>query len=224
MKISGFVKNSFVDYPGKISAVLFTRGCNMDCIYCQNRHLLNDDSMTINSEDIYAFLEKRKNLIDAIVITGGEPTIQKDLISFIQRLKQFNLLIKLDTNGTNPEIIKYLLENNLVDYIAMDIKSTEKKYSQVCRSKIDINKIKQSIELLKNSRICYEFRTTCYPSITSEDILNIASGIKGSEMYVLQKYRNMEEYSKKGTIANIGYLDLKNKISHLFQTFELRGM
>lgn len=178
MIISDFIKNSFVDYPGKIAAVLFTKGCNMNCIYCQNKHLLQDDCRIMEDETIFSFLARRKNLIDAVVITGGEPTIQDDLISFIKKLKKYGLLIKLDTNGTNPDILKDLLENNLIDYIAMDIKATEEKYFQICRSNIDINNIRKSIEILKNSKIRYEFRTTCYPSITKEDIMDIASDIE----------------------------------------------
>lgn len=191
MRIAGFEKNSAVDYPGKISAVVFTPGCNMDCYYCHNRSLLSpgaEDSL-INPQAVFEFLKVRKFIIDAVVITGGEPTSQKDLENFIRRVKKLGLLVKLDTNGTRPWIIKSLLEQNLIDFIAMDIKAPAEKYQQIAGTKVDLTAIEKSIDLILASDIPHEFRTTVAPGLTRQDIVKIAVRIRGAHSYTLQQYR-----------------------------------
>src|SRR5690554_5488754 len=168
MKIIGFQKTSLIDYPGKIVSIIFTQGCNFKCPYCHNSDLIFFQS--VNNEYfphdyIFSFLKKRKGLIDGVSITGGEPTLQPDLYNFIVKIKDINLNIKLDTNGSNPELIKSLIDDKLIDYIAMDIKGPLDKYECIIDNKINTDKIIKSISLIKNSKVDYEFRTTVVPGI-----------------------------------------------------------
>jgi len=162
MKIGGLQKFSLIDFPQKSSAIIFTQGCNFRCEYCHNPELVyyNLFKIPIPVEQIFSFLETRTKQLDAVVITGGEPTYQPDLIDFIKKIKSMKYLIKLDTNGSNPEIIKKIIDEQLIDFIAMDIKATFDKYSYVSCVPVDIEKIKTSIEIIKNSHIKFEFRTT----------------------------------------------------------------
>ena len=151
--IGGLKKTSLLDYPDKISAIVFTQGCNFRCGYCHNPNLLKPNQQ----EDIYSvdvffdFLKKRVGKLDGVVITGGEPTLQKDLIPFVEHIKSLGFLVKLDTNGSNPQVLEELLNNKLIDYVAMDIKAPLEKYSQVVGVDIDIEKVQKSINLLFNS-------------------------------------------------------------------------
>jgi len=190
MKIAGLQKTSLIDYPGKVSAIIFTQGCPFRCGYCYNPGLLplNSDDL-FNTEEVLKFLERRSDVLDALVITGGEPTLQKDLPQFIKKVKDLNYLVKLDSNGTNPEMLKYLIKEKLIDYFAMDIKAPVKKYRQVVNVDIDPKIIKKSIRVIKNSDVDYEFRSTVLPALHSEtDIIDMAKSIKGAKKYYLQKF------------------------------------
>lgn len=189
MKIAGFSKTSFVDYPGKIAAVVFTPHCNMRCDYCHNKHILSGYIPLIDEAEVFDHLGKRKGMLGAVVITGGEPTMQSDLADFIKKVKAQGLAVKLDTNGTNPGLIKDLLDQNLLDYIAMDIKAPFDKYCQVAGSPIDINAIGKSIDLIKKEAPDYEFRTTFAPELTVEDLLQIARLAGNEKIYYIQQYR-----------------------------------
>lgn len=191
MSIGGFQKFSLIDYPGKICAIVFTQGCNFRCQYCHNPELVEPSlfGKTIPEEEIFSFLEKRKGKLDAVEITGGEPTLQKDLVDFIQRIKEMGYLVKLDTNGSNPEILEIIINHELVDYIAMDIKAPLEKYKEVTHSVISPEEIKRSIRVIMNSDIKYEFRTTVVKSqLSKEDIINIGKLIERAELYILQKF------------------------------------
>ncbi|NLD47312.1 MAG: anaerobic ribonucleoside-triphosphate reductase activating protein, partial [Clostridiaceae bacterium] len=155
MKIAGIQKNSFVDFPGKVSAVLFTPGCNMNCFYCHNRRLLslNENEDVVEIDEVSQLLAKRKGFLDAVVISGGEPTLQTGLGRFLEKLKGIGYKVKLDTNGTNPQVIESLIGNNLVDYIAMDIKAPFERYSEVCCTDVDAESIRRSIKVLMEGRI-----------------------------------------------------------------------
>lgn len=194
MTIAGYVPNSFVDYPGKIAALVFAPGCNMNCWYCHNHHLLTRDAERViyNPRTILSDLERKQGFLDAVVLTGGEPTLQIGLSDFAREVKQLGYLVKLDTNGTHPDIVRAMLAEGLLDYIAMDIKAPFEKYESVCRRAVDIEKIKESIELLRSSGIDYEFRTTFSPDLTAEDITAIASCLAGANRYTLQQYRETE--------------------------------
>jgi pyruvate formate lyase activating enzyme len=191
MRIVGVEKSSFVDYPGRTAAVLFTPGCNMDCFYCHNRHLLapGEHDHAYDEQDVLAFLRKRIGMLEGVVISGGEPTLQKDLEPFIAEIKTMGYNLKLDTNGTRPWVVNSLIDKKLVDFIAMDIKAPPSRYEEITRRQMDLQPIEESIDLLLEGRVDYEFRTTVAPQLSTADILLIATRIRRSKRYVLQQYR-----------------------------------
>lgn len=162
MKIAGLQKLSLIDYPGKISSVIFTQGCNFRCGYCHNPQLVLPElfQATIPKEKIFDFLKTRIGKIEGVVITGGEPTIHTDLIDFIKEIKTLGFLVKLDTNGSNPKMLKEIIDKNLIDFIAMDVKTTFDKYDDLCGVKINTGNILESIELIKNFVTGKQFRIT----------------------------------------------------------------
>jgi pyruvate formate lyase activating enzyme len=191
MDFVGLEKFSLVDYEGKISATLFFKGCNFKCPFCHNSSLvyLNDGSQAIPFSDILDFLKKRRGIIDAVVISGGEATLMDDLKDKIKQIKELGYLIKLDTNGTTPEVLEDLIKSNLIDYVAMDIKNSFDKYDLTAGVKVNIENIKKSISIIINSDIAHEFRTTLVKEFhTLEDIKNIASMLKYAKKYRLQKF------------------------------------
>lgn len=191
MKIGGFQKFSLIDYPGKISAIVFTQGCNFRCPYCHNPELVNPKLFTdtLDEDLILSFLKKRVGKLDGVVITGGEPLLQHDLIEFIKKVKEMGYFVKLDTNGSYPEILRELLAKNLIDYIAMDIKAPLEKYHDVVRADVCTEKIMKSIRMILNGNIDYEFRTTVVKDLlTEDDLICIAKLIRGAKRYVLQKF------------------------------------
>lgn len=192
MIISGIQKTSLIDYPRKICTVIFTRGCNFLCGFCHNPELVLPLKFRakIPQYKIFEHLRKRKGKIEAVVITGGEPTIYPDLPKFITKINKLGYLVKLDTNGTNPRMLDVLIKKNLLDYIAMDIKNSPEKYTNTTNRKISINKIKQSVEIIKNSHLQYEFRTTVVPTLHKKsDFIKIGKWLRGAEKYYLQKFR-----------------------------------
>ena len=195
MDVKGFVDLSFVDWDGKVSSVIFLPNCNFRCPFCHNVNLvLNPEGIeTIPFEYINEQLTNQKGWIDGVCITGGEPTLHKDLPELCSKIKQMGFLVKLDTNGTNPAMLKELIQKNLIDYAAMDVKAplTPEKYSKAIGVNAEklLEKVKESINLLMNSAIDYEFRTTVVPSIhDSKDIKQICNSLKGCKKYVLQKF------------------------------------
>lgn len=191
MKIGGIQKLSLADYPGKTCAVLFTIGCNMCCGYCHNPELVIPDKYIDNMplEDIYNFLDSRANKLDAIAVTGGEPTLHKDLPEFIAHIKSLGYLVKLDSNGTNPEVIRHLIDKKLIDYIAMDIKGPLEKYSEITNRPVNTDAIKQSIDLIMKSGVDYELRTTIVSGqLDFTDFEKIGKMIKGAKRYAIQKF------------------------------------
>lgn len=189
MLIAGYRKSSFLDYPGKPCAVVFTPYCNMNCTYCHNYQILRGSVETVPTEEVMEFLEKRAGFLPAVTVSGGEPTLQQDLIPFMERLKELGYLVKLDTNGMRPDVLKNVMLRGLVDYVAMDIKASPEKYDAVTRVKCNMDAIRDSIRLLKTGTVPYEFRTTFAPELTKEDILGAAELIRGTEKYFLQQYR-----------------------------------
>ena len=191
MKIGGFQKFSLIDYPGKISCIIFTQGCNFRCFYCHNPELVYPHlfETPLAEEEIVDFLKRRKKQLEAIVISGGEPTIQEDLVPFLKMVKTLGYAVKLDTNGSNPLVIRELVKRKLVDYIAMDIKAPLKKYQDLVKVKVNLSRIKESIEIIENSSVEYEFRTTYIPSfLTSKDLLEILSLIKNKSRFTVQEF------------------------------------
>ena len=185
----GLIKSSLIDYPGKISAIVFTQGCNFRCSFCHNPELLKFHSTDFDAEEILKFLSTRKGKLDAVVITGGEPTLQKGLKEFIQEVKEMNFLVKLDTNGSHPVLLQNLIDENLLDYVAMDIKAPLDKYDFITCVNVDKEKIQKSIDILLKNDVDYEFRTTVVKELlTFEDFEKIADLINGAKKYYLQKF------------------------------------
>jgi pyruvate formate lyase activating enzyme len=194
MRIGGLQKVTLIDYPGRIAATIFLIGCNFRCPFCYSRELVLPEEIKkqprIPEKDFFDFLKERKGLLEGVVICGGEPTINPELPAFCKKIKKLGYLIKLDTNGSDPEMLKKLIDEKLIDYVAMDIKAPKEKYNETAGVKVDIKKIQKSIDILKNSKIDYEFRTTVVPALhTKEDILKIARWIGSAKKYYFQNFR-----------------------------------
>lgn len=188
--IGGIQRTTLLDFPGKVAAIVFTQGCNFRCGYCHNPELLELNKNTeYNTNDFINFLKTRIGKLDGVVITGGEPTLQTGLYDFIKEIKALGFAVKLDTNGTNPDILEQLILDKMLDYIAMDIKASIEKYSEITGVKIQPDKIIKSINLIINSGIDYEFRTTVLKSqLDLNDFEKIGKMINNAKMYYLQKF------------------------------------
>ncbi|MFK7779547.1 MAG: anaerobic ribonucleoside-triphosphate reductase activating protein [Candidatus Gracilibacteria bacterium] len=196
IQISGINKFSLIDFPGEISCIIFTPGCNFRCGFCHNSQFVLQEKlkdvykMLISERAVFNFLEKRKGKLTGVSICGGEPTLQKDLIDFCIKVKKMGYKIKLDTNGRSPQVIKKLIKNGLVDYIAMDIKHEIGSFSVSAGLQIDEKPYLESIKILLDSSIDYEFRTTVIKGVHNEKIIkNIAKYIRGAKKYFLQNYK-----------------------------------
>jgi len=208
MRIGGFNKFSLIDYPNKTCAIIFTQGCNFRCPFCHNPELVLPEQFTetIQIDWIIHFLKKRKGLLDAVEFTGGEPTVQKDLLDVIKKIKDLGYLIKLDTNGSHPEVIKKAIQENLVDYFAMDIKAPLEDYSLVAGVNVDIDKIRKSIKLIIMKAKDYEFRTTAIRRFhTKESFRKIGILIKGAKRYYIQNAHYDKTVSKEFMKEKIFY-------------------
>ena len=203
MIIGGFQKFSLIDYPGKTCAIIFTRGCNFRCQYCHNPELVLPEQYApaILLKEILAFLKRRRGVLDAVTITGGEPTFHPDLPDIMAQIKELGYCVKLDTNGSNPKMLNDILRRSLADYIAMDIKAPLEDYEGIVGRPIITSAIRQSIELMISSGIDHEFRTTVAHSLTNvDDLIRIANAIKGAKRYYIQKFR-------PGKLNNIHFKD-----------------
>lgn len=225
MQIGGIQKTSLLDFPDKISAIVFTQGCNFRCGYCHNPELIVLKNELLSCEEFFEFLKTRKGKLDGVVITGGEPCLQNDLIDFIKQVKSMGFLVKLDTNGTMPEVLKSAL--SYVDYVAMDIKAPIEKYSDIVRVKINPNKIRESISLIVNSGVDYEFRTTVVKSqLSYEDFGKIGELIKGAKRYYLQKFvpsKTLDETLKNETTYSTEEFEhIKNILNKYVDDVSLR--
>jgi len=194
MKIAGMVKNSFVDYPGLVACTLFTPRCNYDCFYCHNRPLIENPPELLAEEDVFAFLRKRRGLLDAVVVTGGEPTLQKDLADFLGRVKAIGYRLKLDTNGSDPEAVRSLLSAGLCDYYAVDYKAPFRRYPEICGRGADAGKTLETIDILMASGADFEVRTTVIPQLDLQDLLTMAGELPRLPRFVLNRYRKPESY------------------------------
>lgn len=196
MIIRGLNKTTLLDYPGRVACTIFTGGCNLRCQFCHNSSLIvsTDLESTISEKEIFAFIEKRKNILQGICITGGEPTLNPDLEDFIRKIRAYHLLIKLDTNGLRPDVINNLISNSLIDYIAMDIKGPLDDYRNITQTpNLDISQIQKSIDIIKQSNIDYEFRTTVVSELHNDNSFEeIGRLLKGSRAYFLQPYKESE--------------------------------
>jgi pyruvate formate lyase activating enzyme len=230
MQIHGFNKLTLLDYPGHLAATLFLGGCNMRCPFCQNASLvLNPKAQpSIGEEEVLAVLSKRKNLIEGVCISGGEPTLYKELPELIRKIKALGLLVKLDTNGTNPVMIKALVREQLIDYIAMDIKNSKEKYAVTSGiADLDIRSVGESVSYLLGSNIPYEFRTTIVKEFhTTEDILSLGAWLKGAKSYYLQSFQDSEDIIEPGLSSHtketlVGFVNL---LRPFIEQVSLRGI
>lgn len=238
MNIAGFQKLTLIDYPGRLATTVFTIGCSFRCPFCHNPELVligtgRDLSARNKTEkDFFNFLKKRKGKLEGVCITGGEPTIQPDIFGFVKKIKKLGYVVKLDTNGTRPDVLKKVIDLKLVDYIAMDIKNQPKKYLVTAgmdnrRDKFLLDRIKLSVNLIMNSGIPYEFRTTVVPGIhTSKDFLKIIQWIKGARAYWLQTYREGKILDPKLKLKTknkrINLAEIKQKIEKNFNFMGIR--
>lgn len=188
MDIAGLNKISLVDYPKNIACILFAKGCNFACWYCHNKGILQNDVDTLDFECVIDYLKTRIGKIDAVVFSGGEPTLYKDLPDKMEMVKELGFKVKLDTNGTNPRMVEDLIERKLVDYVAMDIKAPLDKYKIATCVNFDTEILKTSIKLIMEKAPDYEFRTTFIPQLNLEDVESMTLSIKGAKLYALQQY------------------------------------
>ena len=216
MIIGGIQKFSLIDYPEKISAVIFTQGCNFRCSYCHNSQLLPfAEDFLIEESSVLSFLKSRTGKLDAVVISGGEPCLQKDLPELIQKIKGLGFAVKLDTNGSYPEVLQGLINDNLLDYIAMDIKSPFYKYESIIKYKINPDNILKSIDIIKNSGVNYEFRTTVLKTQLAEnDFIEIGKLIDGAKKYYLQKYVPLHKNENFMNYSDAEFLEVQKILSN----------
>jgi len=197
MKIGGLQKISLIDYPKELSAIIFTIGCNFRCPYCHNPDLVIGSANIISADMIFDFLKSRIGKLSAVSITGGEPTLHSDLPIFIKETKNMGYKVKLDTNGTNPDMLEQVINDKIIDYVAMDVKAPlHNKYNTVAGVGVNVANIVESINIIKEASINYEFRTTTVKSqLTKDDIFSIAELIKGARLYYLQRFRPFKTLS-----------------------------
>lgn len=234
MIIGGLQKLTLIDYPGKIAATVFLVGCNFRCPFCHNPELvfpIGKGLMAgfIKEKSFFDFLKKRQGKLEGICITGGEPSIQDGIEFFVKKIKHLGFLVKFDTNGSRPDVLKKLINEKLVDYFAMDIKNSLKKYQKTTGVFRDTKRIQLSIDLIRNSGIDYEFRTTVVPGLhTKKDFLEIGKLLKGSRRYFLQKYEDKgkildEKFQVKvGKKSVLNLEEIKNELKNDFNEITIR--
>ena len=217
MKISGFDKLTLLNYPDKVACTIFTSGCNLRCPFCHNSGLVTNNYSEISFDSIYEYLKKRIGILDGVCITGGEPLIHADIKDYIKKIKDLGYLVKIDTNGSNPKLLKELIDLKLVDYIAMDIKNIYSKYDITSGVKVNIDNIKKSISIIENSGIDYEFRTTIVKEFHStQDIKEILSYISSNSNYYIQNFKNSNDVFNRNlsSFSEKELVEMKNKINN----------
>lgn len=230
MKIGGLQKTSLLDYPDTISAIIWTIGCNFHCPFCYNKDLVEGKVGSISEDEILSFLEKRKVMLEGLVISGGEPLMQKDITNFCEKVKKLGYLVKIDTNGAYPEKLKELIDKKLVDYIAMDVKAPKEKYDSLSGVKTNIKKIEKSIGIIQKSDVDYEFKTTFVPNLLKkEDIIEIGKWLKNSKKFYLQQFRNETPVLSSKLETSIPYskedfIDTFEKVKPFFKFSDIRGI
>ena len=191
MLFGGLQKTTLSDFPGHIAALVFTRGCNLRCPYCHNPQLLTREETAYSQDEILQFMKSRQGRLTGLVVSGGEPTLHCELPNFLTAVKELGFAIKLDTNGSNPQMVEQLLQQKIVDYVAMDVKAPLAKYPQLAGTAINTSAIAKTISLLVNSEIAHEFRTTVVsPHLTEDDLIEFGNLVEGADRYVLQPFRD----------------------------------
>jgi len=231
MQIGGLQKLTLIDYPGRLAATVFLCGCNFRCPWCYSSELVLPEKIKnqpkISEKEFFDFLKERKTLLEGLVLCGGEPTYHKELPDLIKKIKKLGFLVKLDTNGSNPKMIKKLIDNKLIDYVAMDVKLPKEKYPKIYGKRVKIKNIEESIKILKEGKIDGEFRTTIVPKILQkEDILKIARWIRPAKKYYLQNFRPEKtvdpKFEKIKPYPQEFLLEIQKAISPFFETCQVR--
>ena len=231
VEIGGLQKTTLIDFPGRIAATVFLIGCNFRCPWCYSSELVLPEKIKkqprISEKEFFDFLKERKGLLEACVLCGGEPTIHQELPDFMKKIKELGYLVKLDTNGSNPQMLKKLINDNLLDYVAMDIKLPKEKYPKIFGKKVKIKDIEESIKILKQGKIDYEFRTTVVPTILKkEDIIKMARWIGPAKKYYLQNFRAEKtidpKFEKIKPYPENYLLEIQKAISPFFETCQVR--
>ena len=233
MIVGGLQKNTLIDFPGKIAATIFTSGCNFFCPWCYSSELVVPEKIKkhprIPEDEILDFLKSRQGLLEGVVICGGEPTMQKDLPDFIRKVKDIGFAVKLDTNGSNPAMLRKLIDEKLIDYSAMDIKTSKENYVKALNGKVKLADVEESVNILKQGKIGYEFRTTVVPTVhNKEDFASIAKWIGGPDVkYYLQKFwpeKTIDpEFEKIKSYPDTWFSEVQKEISPYFKVCEIRG-
>lgn len=238
MIIGGLQKFSLLDFPEKIACIIFTSGCNFRCPFCHNAGLVTkiEDSF-LTEEEVFAFLKKRQGLLDGVVITGGEPLLQKDIIPFIKKIKALGYPVKLDTNGSYPKVLKALVEENLIDYVAVDIKNTKELYNKTCGlvegtstkglPPINFANLEETINFLLSDKIDYEFRTTVVKELHTEETLSaLANWVGSAKRHYLQNFKNSDTVIETGLhgYTNDELTEIFKNIAPKFKNLQLRGI
>ena len=229
MQIFGLQKTTLLDYPGKLASVIFTGGCNMNCPFCHNSELITlPKTGKLSEEEVFSHLQKRRSTLEGVVITGGECTLQKDLKDFCKKVKDLGYLIKIDTNGTNPAVIRSLVSEGLIDYVAMDIKNTKEKYGLTCGwNAIDLDKIQESIDYLMEDHVDYEFRTTVIPAYhTQEDMTKVGEWLSKAKALYLQAFKQSDAVPDKTLTepTKETLLSYQSILRNYVDKVEIRGM
>lgn len=231
MQIGGLQKTTLIDFPGRIAATVFLAGCNFRCPWCYSPELVLPEKIKeqpkISEKYFFDFLKERKGLLEGICITGGEPTLNKDLPGFIKKIKKTGFSVKLDTNGSNPQMLKKLINDKLIDYVAMDIKAPKEKYQAAGAVRVDVKKIQKSIDILKAGKIEAEFRSTIVPSFHArEDVIAMAKWIRGAKKYYLQNFRPEKtidpKFEKVKPYPEEFLLEIQKVISPFFEACQVR--
>ena len=231
MLIGGIQKLTLLDYPGRVAATIFTVGCNFSCPFCHNAPLVNRvvKNSFIDKGEILQFLKKRVGILDGVVITGGEPTLMSDLPEFIWEIKAIGYSVKLDTNGTDPEMVEYLINNKMIDYVAMDIKNCLEKYCDTAGAdrSFNLDAIKRSAEILMQNKVDFEFRTTVVlPYHTEEDFDRIGKWLEGDERFFLQAFVDSGNLVGDGVhgATKEEMLTFCNKLKQYVKNAQIRGI
>lgn len=230
MEIHGFNKTTLLDYPGHVAATVFTGGCNFRCPFCHNAYLvLNPKSQPmVSEEEVLSHLKKRRGILEGVCITGGEPSLQPDLPDFIRKIRELGYLVKLDTNGYKPQVLRRLLEEGMLDYVAMDVKASPENYEKAAGCPgLDFSLIEESISILKNCKIPYEFRTTVVQGLhTVQEFDTIGRLLEGSRVYYLQAFRESENVIQEGFRAFPTEVieKIREKAGKYIDKVELRGV
>ena len=229
IQIGGLQKLTLIDFPGRLAATVFLCGCNFRCPWCYSRELVLPGEIEkqpkISEKELFDFLQERKDLLEGVVVCGGEPTIHKELPEFIGKIKKMGYLVKLDTNGSNASVLEKLIGDKLVDYVAMDVKLPKERYKEVLR--VDAENIEKSVKVLKNSGIDYEFRTTVVPTVLDKnDIIEIAKWLSPARRYYLQNFRPEKtidpEFEKIRPYPDEYLSEIKKAISSFFEVCQIR--